>query len=161
MIRPLSYLLVFLFAAIPCFASDYDTYIQSLENGTEQQRVIARQMLPREGIRAVPDLIKLLHHEDGRTWRAAKNVLSDICHAITLPGYERERGETTDQLMALFWPDYPLHVAISALRLLAIVTPEGHDLGPIPLYSSIDRNFSKALRSEVIDALVVMNTKSA
>jgi hypothetical protein len=146
-------LLAIMLAVTPAYASDYDVYIQSLKNGTDAQRVLARQMLPREGVRAVPDLIELLQHEDQRTWRTARNILSDICHAVTVPGFKAERNSVTDQLMELLNDETPKHAVQETLRLLGIVTPKGYDLTPIA-----DLLKDDLMRGEAISTLLIVGT---
>lgn len=136
-------------------ASDYDTWIHDLAGNDDARRTVARQMLPREGMRTVPDLIELLHHEDQRVWRTAKNILSDIGHAVTVPGFETERSDLTQRYLNTL-EDAPEHTAIALLRLLGVVAPEGADLSRYHSYFG-----EKTYRSEVIDSLVVMKTQSA
>ncbi|MFP6598649.1 MAG: hypothetical protein VCC01_14420, partial [Candidatus Hydrogenedentota bacterium] len=156
MISTQRYAIIITLLALPCFASDYDVHIQALQTGTDVQRAAARQMLPRVGIRAVPDLIGLLQHEDQRTWRTAGNILSDICHAVMAPGHEVDRKFATNQLIALLNDEVPPYTRIEALRLLGKVAPEGHDLAALVPYLS-----QPQFRSDTIDALVAMSSTSA
>lgn len=144
-----------LFATFPAVASDYDEYLEGLESGPDPQRVLARQMLPREGMRAFPDVLELMQHDNQLVWRTARNILSDIAHATTAKGYESEREDATAQLLDVL-DDAPQHAKIEILRLLGRIAPEGTDLSKLePL---LDK---KIYRSEVIDALVVMGTPEA
>ena len=52
-------------------ADGLEALIQDIAGGDEAKRVAARQLLPREGMSAVPSLLKLMEHEDPVVWRAA------------------------------------------------------------------------------------------
>lgn len=130
------------------FASDYDVLIQDLAGDDEAKRVVARQMLPREGMRAFPDLLNVLQDDDQRVWRTARNVLFDICVAVTAPGYEADRDAATDQLMTLLESDVDLHVTVEVIRLLGKVAPEGRDLHTLTPFF-VDRAFRKIGRAHV------------
>ncbi len=141
----------------PAFASDFDVYIQSIESGSEAQRVTARQMLSREGVRAVPALIELMQHEDQLVWRNARNILADICNHVSAPGFDADRVTVTDQLVALVQAEAtPPHAVQEGLRLLSIAMPKGYSLESLEALME-----QPAYRGEVISALVVMNTSEA
>lgn len=141
--------------SFPVFASDYDEYLKGLEFGPEPQRVIARQMLPREGMRAFPDVLRLMQTDDQLVWRTSRNVLSDIALAVTAKGYEAECADATAQLMNAL-DGAPQHAKIEIVRLLARIAPAGTNLSKFePLLKE------KTYRSEVIDALVMMGTPEA
>lgn len=138
------------------FASDYDTWIQDLAGNDDARRTVARQMLPREGMRAVPDLIELLQHDDQRVWRTSRNILADVCHAVTAPGFERERVSVTEQLFELLAQDTPTQIDIEVLRLLGKVASTSSDLSGITPYLD-----EMSTRTESIDALVAIASDPA
>lgn len=149
-------ILSLLLVTIPAVASDYDVHIQALRNGTDAQRVAARQMLPREGMRAVPDVLELLHHDDQLVWRTAQKILSDICLTHTQRGYEVEREQVTEQLLTALTSEVPQHTAIAIIRLLSVTAPDDTELTALTPYFK-----DLAYRSETIDALTNMATMSA
>ncbi|MFP6584924.1 MAG: hypothetical protein VCD00_20495 [Candidatus Hydrogenedentota bacterium] len=138
------------------FASDYDTWIQDLAGDNDSRRAIARHMLPREGMRAVPDLIELLRHDDQRVWRTSRNILSDICHTVAVPGFEEERIALTSQLTGLLEAESPKHGVIESLRLLGIVCPAGYDVAPIAGF--LDHN---DYHGEALSALILIGSPEA
>ncbi len=86
---------LFLFTSM-CFASDFDNYLQAIENGSNEERVVARQMLKREGIRAVPPLIELLQHEDQLVWRNARNILADIVNMVAAAPIDEDMAKVIE-----------------------------------------------------------------
>jgi len=112
-------------------AAALDTLIQQLGGEDESARAVARQMLPRESIEAVPKLLPLVVQDNAAVWCAAFQVLSDFANAVSAPGREAERQAVTGYLMALVAPDQPQAVKERGLRLLPLVTPEGYDVGSV------------------------------
>ncbi len=145
--------LLLLLAASGSFAADLDTLIQNLGGDNEAERVEARQLLPREGMDAVPPLLVLMRDDDPVVWRTAKNVLADIGHLVSRPGYEQERRNYTDQMVAVALSDAPDWTVQHAIRLLGIVTPEGYSLTPLR-EMALDAKW----REEMLGALEVMGT---
>ncbi|MEK7794397.1 MAG: HEAT repeat domain-containing protein [Candidatus Hydrogenedentota bacterium] len=143
-------------AIAPARAADLKELVSWLGGDDEAKRVEARQLLPREGIEAAAPLLKLLASEDIRVWRAARNVLSDICHGVGVLGKEDERRNVTDQLMAFVGGTMPPHAQREALRLLAIVTPEQYDVRELKKLA-----LNSASREETIAALQGIGSKSA
>lgn len=143
-------------AIAPAHAADLKELVSWLGGNDEDKRVEARQLLPREGVKVVAPLLKLLASEDIRVWRAARNVLSDICHSVGAPGKEDERRDVTDQLMASIARNIPPHAQREALRLLAVVTPENYDVHGLQKLAS-----DTASREETIAALQGIGSKSA
>ena len=119
------------FALAASGVSSVDALIQGLGGDDEEARIEARQLLPREGIEAVPRLLLLLGHENAAVWWAAMRVLEDFANEVSAPGREAERAEVTRHLMTLVAPEQPAHMKERGLRLLPLVTPEGYDLAPI------------------------------
>jgi HEAT repeat protein len=145
--------LLLLLSTTGSFAADLNTLIQDLGGNDESKRVTARQLLPREGMDAVPPLLALMRHENPVVWRTAKNVLADIGHLVSRPGYETERRSYTDQMMAVVLSDAPDWTVKHAIRLMGIVTPEGYPLVPLR-ETALDAKW----REEMLGALEVMGT---
>ena len=112
-------------------ATTLDERLDALAGGDEQARATARQMLPREGVEAVPRLVALLAHEDQAVWNAARNVLSDVANEVCVPGREDDRAFVTDCLMTLLDAEQPLEIKQRGLRLLPVVIPEGYSVRPM------------------------------
>lgn len=81
------------------------------------------------------------------------NVLADIGHSVGTPGFEQERHEFTNQLMALFQKEVPDWTIKHTIRLLGIVAPEGYGIKPLRALA-----LNPKWREETLSALVVMNT---
>lgn len=112
-------------------ASGLDAWLDALAGDDEQARATARQMLPREGVEAVPRLVALLAHEDQAVWNAARNVLSDVANEVCVPGREDDRAFVADCLMTLLDAEQPLEIKQRGLRLLPVVIPEGYSVKPM------------------------------
>jgi HEAT repeat protein len=112
-------------------ASDIDKLVADLAGGDEQARSLARQLLPRHGVEAAPKLLPLLSRQDDTVRQAAFRVLADIANEEAAPGHDADRVRMTDILMTLLGRDQPAAVKVQGLRLLPIVIPAGHDVGPI------------------------------
>ena len=97
----------------------------------EQARSLARQLLPRHAKEAVPKLMPLLGQENAAVREAAFRVLADIANEASAPGREADRAAMTDSLMTLVSSAQPLAMRLLGLRLLPIVIPPDHDVGPI------------------------------
>ncbi|MCF6284702.1 MAG: hypothetical protein L3K26_05900 [Candidatus Hydrogenedentes bacterium] len=141
------------FASSIAVATNLDALIQDLGGNDESRRVTARQMLPHKGIDAVPPLLKLMENEDPVVWRTAKNVLADIGHGVGTLGFEKERREFTDRLMAVLRSDAPDWTIKHTIRLLGILVPEGYSLKPLRKLA-LDSKW----RAETLGILEVMGT---
>ena len=137
-------------------AADLEALIRHLGGDDEAKRVLARQLLPREGLDAVPPLLELMEHENPEIWRAAKNVLSDIGHSVGTPGFETERRRFTSQLMDVARSDAPGWTVKHAIRLLGIVAPEGYSIKPLR-----DLALDPKWREETLGALEIMGTSES
>ncbi len=137
-------------------AADLEALIQNLGGEDDAKRVTARQLLPREGINAVPPLLKLMERENPEVWRVAKNVLADIGHSVGTPGFEKERRWFTAQLMDVAQSDSPDWTVKHAIRLLGIVAPEGYPIKPMR-----DLALNSKWRQETLSALEVMGTSES
>jgi HEAT repeat protein len=112
-------------------ASEIDKLVADLSGGDVQAQSLARQLLPRHGVEAVPRLLPLLSRKEDAVRQAAFRVLADIANEAAAPGHNADRGRMTDVLMTLLGSDQPSAVKIQGLRLLPIVIPDGHGVGPI------------------------------
>jgi HEAT repeat protein len=108
-----------------------DELISALGGGDEQARARARQLLPRQGVEAVPGVLPLLGAERATVSNAAFNVLADIANEVSSPGREAERSEVAARLMTLVRPDQPAKVKERGLRLLTIAIPPDYDVAPV------------------------------
>src|SRR3954452_8564331 len=112
-------------------ASAIDHLIAGLTGDDGQARSLARQLLPRHAMEAMPKLIALLGQEKTAVRQAAFRVLADIANDLSAPGREADRAAMTDSLMTLVSSAQPQAVRLLGLRLLPIVIPPGLDVGPI------------------------------
>jgi len=117
--------LILTLATTSTFADETERLLAGIEGSDEAARAEARQLLPRYGMEVVPNLLVLMTDEDPIVWRAAKNVLADICHAVGVAGRESERRALADQLKSAAIDDAPYHTQKQSLRLLALTAPEG------------------------------------
>lgn len=117
--------------ATPVFAENVDGLVADLAGNNEHARVVARQLLPREGGAAVPKLLGLLRSDDANIWWAANAVLRDIFNELAVPGRGKEREEAANQLLALLAPAESTAVKERALKLLPIAAPAKIDLAPV------------------------------
>ena len=67
-------------------ASRLDDLITALAGNDDQARSLARQLLPREGVQAVPKLLPLLREENQLIREAAFQVLADLANEASAPG---------------------------------------------------------------------------
>lgn len=137
---------------------DWETtrLIRNLGSSNEADRVEARQLLPREGVRVVPGILPLLGRPDAGVWWTAEKVLADIANQVSVPGREEELRFLTRQLMNLLSPETATEVKARALGLLAVAVPEGFDIQPIAaLLADPD------LRSNARDALQLIASAEA
>lgn len=112
-------------------ATGVDDLVNDLAGSDEKARSVARQLLSRGSIEAVPKILPLLAHEDPKVWCAAFNVLADFANVVSMPGREAERDQVADWLMTLVAPNQSYEIKERGLRLLALVVPEGHSVKPI------------------------------
>jgi HEAT repeat protein len=123
--------LLILYPSAASAAPALDELVANLGGQDELARAEARQLLPREGAKAVPAVLPLLASEDPAVWNAAYNVLSDLANEVSASGREEEQQETARHFMTLIAPEQPDTVKERGLRLLPIVVPEGFDVAPV------------------------------
>ena len=132
--------------------------VNQLAGGGDAALVEVRQMLPRHGAAAVPKIAPLLAHDDPAIWRTTFNIIADIANEASVRGREADRAAITDSLMPMLDPEQPKHIKQRALRLLAIVAPDGADLQPIAALLTGD---DPELRENARAALQEMGTGGA
>lgn len=146
---------IWLFSAValsltPAFvqASRLDDLVAALGADNDQARSLARQLLPREGVQAVPRLLPLLRQEKAAVREAAFQVLADIANEASAPGRAADRTAVTAHLMTLLETGQPADIKIRGLRLLPIVIPPDGEVGPVAALLS-----DKVLRERAREAL--------
>lgn len=127
---------ILLLSALPTLAARAESQhtrdlVKALAGDNESARSAARQVLPRQGLDAVPLLLPLVAHENPSVWRAAVRVLADIANATSIAGREAERTELTRQMMSLIEPGQSAHNIEQGLRLLQIALAPDADVTPI------------------------------
>jgi len=105
--------------------------LQDLVGPDKRAQAVARQLLPRQGVKAVPELIPLLTHEKPAIIRISFDILKDISNESCSPGREAERKKVTDHVVALVSPNRSENERIMGLKLLERLVPEGYDVSPI------------------------------
>ena len=119
---------------------DMGQYLRDLAGDNEKARALARQMLPRESMGAVPPVLELFKSDDTRVWKAARTVLFDIVHQVGVPGRESEREELTDRVLAFVTSEEtPERARREGLALVALVTPEDYGLRKLRDMARSDR----------------------
>jgi HEAT repeat protein len=137
-------------------AGNIGQYVDMLAGNDEAARALARQMLPREGAAAVPQLLPLLSHEKAEVWNAAFKVIEDIANGVSVVGKEKDRAEVTKQLMTLIEPSQPFIIKERGLRLLPCCIPNDYDLR---LFAALLRDAE--LREKARACLVETGTSNA
>jgi HEAT repeat protein len=112
-------------------ATTFDEYVQHLREDNEVLRSLARQWLPREGVKAVRPVLPLIFHENPAVSWAAINVIQDIENDVSFPGKEAERAEVAAALLAALAATQNQDQQFTLLRMLPIVVPEGADVSAI------------------------------
>ena len=112
-------------------ASRLDDLITALAGSDDHARALARQLLPREGVRAVPKLLPLLREENQGIREAAYQVLADLANEASAPGREADRKTVATSLMTLLERGQPAEIKIRGLKLLPIVIPDDGGVGPV------------------------------
>ena len=144
------------FIHVAAQASEIDTLVRQLGGADPVAQSLARQLLPRESVEAVPKLVVLVQGDDQAVWRAANNVLADFANQVALPGREADRTYVTDALMVLVAPGKPAEIKERGLRLLPLVVPSGYNVDPIAaLLTGSD------LREPAREALELIGTPEA
>jgi len=127
-------------------AATLDALVRALAGNDEQARTVARQLLPRESVEAVPKLVPLLG--DDRE--------ADFANEVAGPGRETDRAAVTETLMTLVAPEQSQHIKVRGLRLLPLVVADGYDVTPIAALLDDD-----AMREKARAALEKLGTREA
>ena len=112
-------------------AGRLDDLVAALGGHDEPARSLARQLLPREGVAAVPKILPLLGRDDPNVWNAAFQTLSDLANEVSMPGREADRAAVAAHLMAFVVVSTTPDLKERGLRLLPIVVPDTFNLGPV------------------------------
>ncbi len=124
-----------------------DDLLQQVRSGSEIERSLARQLIPRYGIDPVHNLIPLLFLEDSSVSSAANKIILDIANDVSVPGREAERDVVAQQLLdALAATDVQKQQFI-LLRILPVVLPEGADIQAISALLYRDNTKERARRA--------------
>jgi HEAT repeat protein len=127
-----------------------------LRSGDAEQRALARQLLPREGVERVGDIVAVLADPNEAVWRTASNVLADIANEVSAPGREADRRLVADALLARLAQRPGRDEAARLLNIVHLVLPEGTDVSPIAIYLD-----DESLRMNARDALQLATTAEA
>src|SRR5271166_3436663 len=97
---------------LPAFvrASRLDDLVAALAGDDEQARTLARQLLPREGVPAVPKLLPLLRQENRAVREAAFQVLADLANEASAPGRATDSTAVTACLTKLLQTGQPAEI---------------------------------------------------
>ncbi len=124
-----------------------------LRSGDAHQRAIARQLLPRESVERIGDIVAMLGDPNEPVWRAVSNVLTDVANEVSAPGREADRRHVSDVLLARLAQRPGPEEAARLLNIVHLVLPEGADVAPIAHYLNDD-----ALRMNARNALQLADT---
>jgi len=104
---------------------------QDLTGSDPHAQAVARQLLPRLGVRVAGDLLPLLSHENPAVAKAAFDILLEVGNEGSTPGREADRRQLAGQLMVLVGADRSEKDRMIGLRLLERLVPPGYEVGPI------------------------------
>lgn len=156
--RMRNFLVFVLAAALPMavMADQMDALVGGLRGPDGEAQAVARQLLPRHGVDAVPRLLPLLEHGNAAVRKTARNTLTDIVNEAAGPGHNAEAERCAGLLMAVVESDKPNEVKFEVLEMLATVTPEGYDVAPVAELLN-----EEATRERARYALQRMGTRTA
>lgn len=142
------------------FAADINpairTLVNDLQSGDANAKALARQMLPNQGLVAVPAMLSILNGKDPALAKAAYDILMQIVNDASTPGHEKDRRKLTDMLMPMISKDRPETERITGLRFLDRLVPPGYDVAPIAAMLT-----EPALREKARTALQRIGTEEA
>lgn len=125
-------------AALLCVAASaqYPRHelLRMMRSGDAKERAIARQLLPREGVEVVDDVLPALADPSEPVWRTASNILTDLGNELSSPGFAAERVRYSDLLLARLAVKPNQDEAARLLRIVPIALPEGTDVAPVAAY---------------------------
>ncbi len=120
-----------LILATTSLAEDIRQLVADISGPDMTRRIRARQLLPREGVEALPMLLPMLTAEDQGVRYTARNVIADILNGAAAPGHDADQLLAARLMMDCLAPGSPDEQIRLALRLIPIVVPEGFDVGPV------------------------------
>ncbi|MCL4691305.1 MAG: HEAT repeat domain-containing protein [Candidatus Hydrogenedentes bacterium] len=129
--RHWSFMAFALLLASTSVAEDMRQLVADISGPDMTKRIRARQLLPREGVEALPMLLPMLSHEDQGIRYTARNVIADILNTAAAPGHEADQLVASRLLLDEIGPDAQHEQIRQVLRLVPIVVPEGFDVGPV------------------------------
>jgi HEAT repeat protein len=138
------------------FAEDMRQLVADISGPDISRRVRARQLLPREGVNALPMLLPMLTHEDQGIRYTAYNVIADILNAAAAPGHSPDQLRATQLMLDCIGPDAPHEQIRQALRLIPIVVPEGFEVGSVAALLEVSE-----WREKARECLQDINTNNA
>jgi HEAT repeat protein len=145
-------------AAWGAFASEIDRLVADIAGGNEQARALARQLLPRHGVQAIPKLIPLLSHEDMAVGKTAFNMIEDLVNAAGAPGRFDDRLFATAEIMKLMEPEQPAEIKVIGMRLLPLIAPPELELDPVV---ALLKDQDQILREKARECLQHIGTENA
>ncbi len=143
-------------AAWAASASEIDRLVRDIAGGDEQARVLARQLLPQHGVRAIPKLVPLLSHEDMAVSKTALNVIEDLVNMAGAPGRFDDRLFATAEVLKLLQPEQPADNKVIGMRMLPLIAPPELPLTPVAALLE-----DEALREKARECLQHTGTENA
>jgi len=101
-------------------AAEIDAFISKIEGSDAETRHQAFENAAELGAEAVEPIGRLLGSRDKAVSRAARIALEKIVGHATRPGAESDRRDTSEALLKLVEPTYPVSVRNCALELLGV-----------------------------------------
>lgn len=145
-------------AAYGAFASEVDQLVADIAGDNEQARALARQLLPRQGVQAIPKLVPLLSSEDMAASKAAFNIIEDLVNRAGVPGRLDDRLFATAEVMKLLQPSQPREIKVIGMRLLPLIAPPELVLEPV---AALLKSQDKILREKARECLQHIGTENA
>lgn len=130
--------------------------LRMMRSGDPKERALARQLLPREGVAVVEDVLAALTDPSEAVQRTAANILSDIGNEISTPGFDANRRRYSDLLLARLAAKPDAAEATRLLNIIPFALSEGADVSPVATYLA-----DPALRGNARDALQLAGTTEA
>ncbi|MFO7974170.1 MAG: HEAT repeat domain-containing protein [Candidatus Hydrogenedentota bacterium] len=154
--KPVFVVLFACFAAWSAFANTMDRLVDDIAGGDARARALARQLLPRHGVKAIPKLIPLLSHKDMAVSKTAFNTIEDLVNRAGAPERDQDRLFATGEIMKLLEPEQPESIKIAGMRLLPLIAHS--DLSLEPLAGLLE---NESLREKARECLQHIGTENA
>ncbi len=130
--------------------------LRMMRSADGKERALARQLLPRDSVEWVDEIIAALTDPNEPMWRTASNILCDIANEVSVPGREADRKYVADALLARLAAKPRANEVARILNIVHLVLPEGADVRPIAVYLH-----DPVLRMNARDALQLAATTEA